>query len=109
MEGLVKGDVVIVQFPFNDLSGSKRRPALVLAVKKSKTILCQITSQAYFGEDFVPIMNDSFAEGGLPLSSFALPFRLFTADSSIVSERCGSLHPEITEAAINTLCATLQS
>jgi len=32
MEGPVKGDVVIVPFPFPDLSAAKRRPALVLAV-----------------------------------------------------------------------------
>ena len=31
MEQFVKGDVVVVKFPFSDLSQVKRRPALVLA------------------------------------------------------------------------------
>jgi mRNA interferase MazF len=31
MERFVKGDVVVIPFPFSDLSGSKKRPAFVLA------------------------------------------------------------------------------
>jgi mRNA interferase MazF len=31
MERPVKGDVVVIPFPFSDLSASKRRPALVVA------------------------------------------------------------------------------
>ena len=31
MAGFVKGDVVIVPFPFLDLTQAKRRPALVLS------------------------------------------------------------------------------
>jgi len=42
----VKGDVVVVLFPFSDLSQNKRRPALVLAeLEGDDLILCQITSQ----------------------------------------------------------------
>ena len=47
MGGFVKGDVVVLNFPFSDLSGTKRRPALVLAdLKDDDIILCQITSIA---------------------------------------------------------------
>jgi mRNA interferase MazF len=38
------GDVVIIPFPYSDLSQSKRRPALVLAgVGRGDFLLCQIT------------------------------------------------------------------
>lgn len=42
------GAVVLVTFPFSDLSQSKLRPAVVLAkAGKSDWVLCQITSNVY--------------------------------------------------------------
>jgi mRNA interferase MazF len=42
------GDVVIIPFPYFDLSQSKRRPALVLAeAGRGDFLLCQITSKQY--------------------------------------------------------------
>lgn len=46
MEEFVKGDIVVVPFPFSDLSTFKRRPAFVLAqLPGPDIILCQITSK----------------------------------------------------------------
>ncbi len=45
MEKFIKGDVVVMPFPFSELSGSKKRPALVLAdLPGDDILLCQITS-----------------------------------------------------------------
>ena len=42
----MKGDVVVLPFPFSDLSQSKRRPALVITeLLGNDIILCQITSK----------------------------------------------------------------
>jgi len=44
-----KGSVVLVKFPFSDLSSSKLRPAVVLAAAgRDDWILCQITSNLNF-------------------------------------------------------------
>jgi mRNA interferase MazF len=46
MAAFVKGDVLVVPFPFSDLTDAKRRPALVVAtLTRNGLILCLITSQ----------------------------------------------------------------
>jgi mRNA interferase MazF len=83
---------VVVPFPYSDLSQSKRRPALVLRqLPGEDVILCQITSRAI--QDFFacPIEDHDFDSGNLAHSSNVRPNRLFTADSSIILYRAGSL------------------
>ena len=92
MEELMKGDVVVIPFPFSDLSQSKKRPALVAAVLDSEDIiLCQITSEARFDDYSIVLGNDDFKAGSLNLSSMVRPNRIFTADRNIISYKVGSL------------------
>ncbi len=54
--------VVLVPFPFSDLSRSKLRPAVVLAdADRGDWILCQITSKPYGDTQAVEIDDTSFA------------------------------------------------
>ncbi len=58
MEGFVKGEIVVLPFPFSDLSSSKNRPALVLAdLRGEDIILCQITSQ-YVKDEYALALNN---------------------------------------------------
>ena len=92
MGGLRAGLVVLVRFPFSDLSSSKLRPAVVLApAGGTDWVLCQITSNRYNDPAALPLTAASFAEGGLPRESFARPGRLFTASESIVVRQAGTL------------------
>lgn len=75
----VKGDVVVINFPFSDLSQTKRRPALVLAsLKGDDLILCQITSQAREDDYSIRLEATDFEAGSLNRSSRIRPNRLFT-------------------------------
>lgn len=88
----LKGDVVILPFPFSDLSKSKKRPALVVAnLEGDDLILCQITSEARIDNYSIILSNDDFKKGSLNLTSMARPNRLFTADKSIILYKIGSL------------------
>ena len=64
MAEFVKGDVVVIPFPFSDLSGSKRRPALVLSdLPGDDILLCQITSQSTKDIHAVALNLNDFASG----------------------------------------------
>lgn len=92
MAGFVKGDVVVVPFPFSDLTQVKRRPALVVAeLMGDDLVLCQITSQALRDQYAVLLRADDFESGGLRQISNVRPNRLFTADAHLVLYSAGHL------------------
>ncbi len=92
MEKLVKGDVVVLPFPFSDLRKSKKRPALVVAnIEGDDTILCQITSELRFDQYSIVLSDDDFKAGKLSQASRIRPNRLFTADKAIILYKVGSL------------------
>ncbi|MGV8057869.1 MAG: type II toxin-antitoxin system PemK/MazF family toxin [Smithellaceae bacterium] len=95
MGRFIKGDVVVVPFPFSDLSCNKRRPALVLArLDGDDVILCQITSSFKHDSYSIPIINKDFLSGSLDKDSNVRPNRLFTAETSIILKSAGKLSPD---------------
>lgn len=93
MEAFVKGDVVIVPFPFSDLSSSKRRPALVIAnLPGEDIILCQVTSKLLKDEFAIALFDGDFISGSLKQDSNIRPNRIFTASKSIIRYKAGSVN-----------------
>lgn len=87
------GDVVVVSFPFSNLSQNKVRPALVLAIGEfNDLILCQITSKSYSSKRAVQITQSNFSSGSLAVTSFARPDKLFTAEVSIIRSMVGRVN-----------------
>ena len=88
------GQVVIVHFPFSDLTASKLRPAVVLAeAGRGDWVLCQITSKSYGDAKAISLDAPDFVHGSLRLTSYVRPGKLFTAHSSLVANGVGDLQP----------------
>jgi len=95
MERLVKGDIVVFQFPFSDTGESKKRPALITAnTTDENLILCQITSQKRPDPDLISITKDDFQEGALKHDSFIRPTILFSIHNSRIDYKVGNLKKE---------------
>ena len=99
MGRFIKGDVVVLPFPFSDLTANKKRPALVVAnLTGDDIIVCLITSQNAKDSYAVSLSNNDFASGNLKKDSNIRPNRLFTADSNIVLYRIGTLEKKKMES-----------
>ena len=110
MAKFVKGDVVVIPFPFSDLSQSKRRPALVLApLEGEDAILCQITSKNIKDSYAISIDDADFQAGGLKQASNVRPNRLFTADVHIILYRVGTIKKDKMNQIINKVVEIIQA
>lgn len=86
-----KGEIVVLPFPFSDLSSSKKRPAIIISTPEGDDILlAQITSKINLNNYSINISND-FESGSLPVESFVKTNKLFSADKSIILYKKGKL------------------
>ena len=97
-----KGDVLIVNFPFSDLTNVKKRPIVVLAVKGEDVIGCAITSNLEV--DGIELNN--FAEGNLQFKSKIKYWQIHTFLKEIVYKKVAKINKETYKeltGKINTL------
>ena len=104
MGKFVKGDIVVLSYPFSDFSGTKRRPALVVAdLDGDDVILCQITSQAKTDRYALKLEDTDFTDGKLNTKSVVRPNKIFTADSNIILYTACKINSEKTNIAIKAI------
>jgi mRNA interferase MazF len=103
------GQVVLVPFPFSDLSQAKMRPAVVLAdAGRNDWILCQVTSNPYGDEKAIAITEKDFQNGSLRVTSYARPGKLFTANASLIAETAGALKKAKIRKLVDSVIEILQ-
>ena len=104
MAEFIKGDVVVIPFPFSDLSEVKKRPAFVVnSLSGDDIILCQITSQAIKDKYSVSLKKIDFVSGGLSVNSNIRPNRIFTADKGIILYKVGNVKESKTKEVIQKI------
>jgi mRNA interferase MazF len=87
---MAKGDIVLIPFPFTDLSGTKLRPALVLVESKFDIIVSFITTQIYSKEPSdILLAPDDW--NGLKKTSLLKLSKLATLDKLLSIGKIGSI------------------
>jgi mRNA interferase MazF len=76
-------EIVLVPFPYSDLTAIKKRPVLVISnnhfnSEKQDVLVCAITSKQFLDKYSVELTNDSLQYGVLPEPSVIKPYKLFT-------------------------------
>ena len=103
------GSVVLVPFPFSDLSQSKLRPAVVLAdAGRGDWILCQVTSSPYADVKAVRLANSDFENGSLRVVSYARPGKLFTANRQLLVSEVGILNDRAFSRLLDAVVGVLR-
>ena len=110
MAKFVKGDIVVVPFPFSDLSHSKKRPALVVTLLSGNDlILCQITSRQISDKYAISLDESDYEFGSLKLKSNIRPNRIFTADEGIILYKAARLKAEKFNAVVDSIVQIIKT
>ena len=107
-----QGDIVLIPFPYSDLSASEQRPALIISnhlINKTEDRICCLVTKNPRRED-LPIKKADFKSGFLPFKSFVRPHRIFTIHHAIIKRRLCAINENFhnrTIAKLNEYVARL--
>ena len=102
-----KGGILLIPFPFTDLSGQKNRPALVLIASDRDITVAFITSQIKWQEEHDVKLEPS-SENGLKRLSLVRLSKIATIDTELVLGRLGSISDADTQQLNRNLIQLLQ-
>jgi len=101
-----RGNIVLVPYPFTDLSASKRRPVLALTAPDSygDFIGLPVTSRPGHA-NAVAITQAEMAEGKLPAASWIRTDRIVTLSNSLVIKTVGRVADGAIDDAVKRFCS----
>ena len=97
--------IILVPFPFSDLAGSKKRPALVISNtefnRRNDDIVCCLVTSNPAAKNAIKITNKDMESGFLEFESRIKPHRLFTVSKSIIYKVLCRLNKEKSQLVID--------
>ncbi len=110
MEGFVKGDVIIIEFPYSNLRDVKRRPVQILKVPKGEdVIVAQITGESYENSVEIPLKKEDFKQGSLKRESYIRIDKIASIEKYLIKYKAGSLKQEKFNEIIDKICSFLKN
>ncbi len=99
------GDLVLLPFPYADLSTTKKRPVLVLSRPDhhGDFIGLAVTSVPQ-PEPHLAVTAEAVSDGELPKPSWIRVDKVFTLEQSLILRRFGRLNSETLRRAVSALC-----
>lgn len=96
----MKGKIVLIKFPFTNLSSSKRRPALVICERNLDVVVAFITNHIpnHIADEKVIIRSNhrEFPLTGLKCDSAIYLDKIATIEKSLISGELGEIGPLLT-------------
>jgi mRNA interferase MazF len=101
-----RGDLLLMPFPFTDLSAAKRRPVLALTAPDSygDFIALPVTSRPQH-RHVLALATDDLVRGSLPAPSWVRIDRIVTLSVSLVIKSVGHVRDEVVAEAVERFCA----
>jgi len=103
-------DIVLIPFPYSDLTGSKRRPAIIISNNKlndsEDRICCLITSKK--PKKGLLISSNFLEKSKLPFKSWVKPERIFTVNERIIIKKICKINNELHHNIVKTICELIK-
>jgi mRNA interferase MazF len=97
-----KFDIVLVDFPFSDLTKIKKRPALVINyLEGNNTLLCQITTKRRSIQKYEISLPKEACTGDIRFNSLIYVDMIFTLHKSLIYKKIGAIEDSKIKQSVN--------
>ena len=105
-----RGDLLLIPYPFTDLSAAKRRPVLALTGPDTygDFIALPVTSRLQ-KENSIALASVDLIRGNVPVQSWIRIDRIVTLNASLIVKTIGTVSAGIVDAAVEGFCARIRA